>query len=379
MDDRHTFERRLAAGLDQLAGPRRPVDAIAISRGVIARSGSWRFQSLSSATKLLAAGFVMTLLGGLLLAGLLPPSSDRAAAPGAAVDGRPSLSDSAIQSPSPKVAMEVYEATARLYVDPGPEPSEQHVDLAKLAAVRYAELAMSRPIAAAIVDDLDLGASPASVQERIRAEADEASLEVVIRARDEDPSDAQRLAISAGTRLRQWVRDELVTDDDAAVTEDIRQTESLIRTLERRLENLLRKSPKDFQDRAEIISLTGQLSTLRQDIQFLRESSRASVRNLLEWLERPLLPTQPVMTAAPERSAPDPASEAVIPTRSLVVAVRRIEQGTTIEREMLTLRSVPMDASNDMAITDIGTALGRVPAIDILENQIVTPNMLEAQ
>jgi flagella basal body P-ring formation protein FlgA len=295
------------------------------------------------------------------------------------VDGQPSLSDSAIQSPSPKVAAEVYEATARLYVDPGPEPSEQDVALAKLAAGRYAELAMSRSIAAAIGDDLDLEASPASVLERIRAEADEASLEVVIRARDEDPSGAQRLAISAGTTLRQWVRDELVTDDVTAVTEDIRQTESLIRTLERRLQTLLNKSPKGFKDRAEIISLTGQLSSLRRDIQFLRESSRASVRNLLEWLERPQLPTQPVMTAAPEHAAPDPEPEAVIPTRSVVAAARPIEQGTTIEREMLTLRNVPLDASSDMAITDIGTAVGRVPAIDILENQIVTPNMLEAQ
>jgi flagella basal body P-ring formation protein FlgA len=38
-----------------------------------------------------------------------------------------------------------------------------------------------------------------------------------------------------------------------------------------------------------------------------------------------------------------------------------------------------MDATNEMAFTDIGSAVGKVAAIDILENQPVTPNMLIAE
>jgi len=71
--------------------------------------------------------------------------------------------------------------------------------------------------------------------------------------------------------------------------------------------------------------------------------------------------------------------EAVIPTIDVVVAAQGIEQGTSIERELLTVRSVPNDATNEMALTDVGSALGKVAAIDILANQIISPNMLVAE
>jgi len=71
--------------------------------------------------------------------------------------------------------------------------------------------------------------------------------------------------------------------------------------------------------------------------------------------------------------------EAVFPTKEVVVAAQGIEQGASIEREMLTLRAVPIDETNEMAFTDIGSALGEVAAIDILTNQIISPNMLVAE
>ena len=71
--------------------------------------------------------------------------------------------------------------------------------------------------------------------------------------------------------------------------------------------------------------------------------------------------------------------EAAIPTRNVVVAAQLIEQGTSIEREMLTLRSAPIDPTNGMAFTDIGSTLGEVAAIDILQFQIISPNVLSAE
>jgi flagella basal body P-ring formation protein FlgA len=71
--------------------------------------------------------------------------------------------------------------------------------------------------------------------------------------------------------------------------------------------------------------------------------------------------------------------EAVFPTRDVVVAAQGIEQGASIENEMLTQRSVPVDETTEMALTDIGSALGKVAAIDILTNQMISPNMLVAE
>ena len=82
MNDTKTFEQQLASGLDQLAGPRRPVDALAISRDVIATSPQWRFQSMFSATKFVVSGVVVALLGGFLVSGVLTEPTTGPAAPG---------------------------------------------------------------------------------------------------------------------------------------------------------------------------------------------------------------------------------------------------------------------------------------------------------
>ncbi len=72
----------------------------------------------------------------------------------------------------------------------------------------------------------------------------------------------------------------------------------------------------------------------------------------------------------------DDPDEVFLPTREIVVAARPIEQGAVIEPLMLTSRSVPIDVTNEMALTEPTEALGKVAAIDILQFQMITPNLL---
>jgi hypothetical protein len=64
------------------------------------------------------------------------------------------------------------------------------------------------------------------------------------------------------------------------------------------------------------------------------------------------------------------------PTRDVVLATEAIDQGASIEPEMLTVRAVPLDDTNSMALSDPASALGKVAAIDILPFQMITPNLL---
>ena len=77
------------------------------------------------------------------------------------------------------------------------------------------------------------------------------------------------------------------------------------------------------------------------------------------------------------RPAADP--EIPIPTTEVVLAVQPIEAGTRIEPEMITVRTVPLDDTNSMAYTELSQVLGEVAAIDILELQMITPNLLVSE
>jgi flagella basal body P-ring formation protein FlgA len=67
------------------------------------------------------------------------------------------------------------------------------------------------------------------------------------------------------------------------------------------------------------------------------------------------------------------------PTRDVVLAARPIERGATIGSEMLTRRTVPLDDTNAMALAEPAEALGKVAAIDILQFQMITPNLLVSE
>ena len=67
-----------------------------------------------------------------------------------------------VTSDQPKV----YEATAKLVVDPGPDPSAQDVAVAAGAAIRYADLARSSGVIDSAIELLGREESPQSVRNR---------------------------------------------------------------------------------------------------------------------------------------------------------------------------------------------------------------------
>ncbi len=187
----------------------------------------------------------------------------------------------------------VYEATARLIVNPGPDPSVQDLAVAEAAAVRYADQARSRPAALAVIDTLGLTEGAQSLRDRIETSVSEDTFEVIIRARDKDAAAARVLALAVGNEVRLRVKDTIITDEVRAADSAIAANRVSIRILQNRLEQLRKKANKDTFDRQELISLTGQISNLQRDIQGLQPSSRAYVRNRLEWFDRPTAPITP--------------------------------------------------------------------------------------
>ena len=75
MSDPTTFERQLADGVDRLAGPTRPVDAMAIARTSIATTRGSRPLGLSRAVAIGVLGAVAVTSGGLALTALRSPTT----------------------------------------------------------------------------------------------------------------------------------------------------------------------------------------------------------------------------------------------------------------------------------------------------------------
>jgi non-specific protein-tyrosine kinase len=188
----------------------------------------------------------------------------------------------------------VYESTATLRVDPGPDPSITDLAVAEAAAVRYAAQAESRPVALAVIKKLKLDRSAASLMRAIETDVDEDTYELTISARDGDSQTAREVANAYGNEMVRRVRNSLITADVRAAENAIARNEASIRQLTNRLQVLRRKPNKDEFDRNEIISLTGQISQLQTANQSYRPNSRAYVRNRLEWSERPTGSDEPV-------------------------------------------------------------------------------------
>jgi Flp pilus assembly protein CpaB len=68
--------------------------------------------------------------------------------------------------------------------------------------------------------------------------------------------------------------------------------------------------------------------------------------------------------------------EAVFPTRDVVVAAELIPARSTIDGLQLAIRPVPIDDTNAAAFTDRAQVQNEIAAIDILQFQPITPNML---
>jgi hypothetical protein len=120
MDDMNAFEHQLASGLERMGGPGRRIDAMAMVDTVTTASGRWsvitrRLRSdsaapmeggfsMSSALKFVAAGVIVALFSGFLLAGLFTAQQGDEALPAAVtVSPAPSATTEATESPDPSV------------------------------------------------------------------------------------------------------------------------------------------------------------------------------------------------------------------------------------------------------------------------------------
>jgi flagella basal body P-ring formation protein FlgA len=357
------FERQVAAELVRRAGPVQPVAAASIFAATIAnRSPRWRLQATYSATSLVLAGAIVALVAGFLVTGVLPPSPERAA-PGAVgtADGSPTASLS--PTPSPDAVDSGFEATASLKVDPGPDAGPEDLRAAQDALLRYAAMAQSREVAEAVIAQLGLDATPERLLERISVETSDETLVLSLRVSADDQEGARLVATALGNEVRQRV------EADAKVTDRaLAQIKWDLRALRDRYNRLRTQDKTSRSERQEMLRLPREIASLEQTRQELSPFSSAYARNHLEWLDRPSISGQ----EEPGGQRPE-----AIPTREVMVAARTIEQGTTIEPDMLVLMTVPMDATNEMALTDPEAVIGRVTAIDILEDQPITPNMLD--
>lgn len=94
MDDMNAFERQVADEVVRASAPPSPVDVAAVFAAATSRRPRWNLPWLFGATRFVAAGIVVALFGGLLLAGILAtPRADELAP--AAVTPSPSASSTA--------------------------------------------------------------------------------------------------------------------------------------------------------------------------------------------------------------------------------------------------------------------------------------------
>ena len=125
MDPRNAFEQQLSRVATEVAGPVRPVDATAVVRSAKAapvhrwsvnvrgfRGGAHTRTeggfSMFSALKLIAAGVIVALFGGFLVAGILTTPNDDQTAPAAVTT-----------SPSPMTTDELLSGMVTEEVEPG--------------------------------------------------------------------------------------------------------------------------------------------------------------------------------------------------------------------------------------------------------------------
>ncbi|MFQ5856325.1 MAG: Wzz/FepE/Etk N-terminal domain-containing protein [Anaerolineae bacterium] len=98
----------------------------------------------------------------------------------------------------------VYQAEARLIVGPGVDSLSPDLNALRTGGQlmqTYAELATTRPVLQAVIDDLDLGMSPDTLDENIKVRSDNETQILSIQARDGDPGRAAAIANAVAERL----------------------------------------------------------------------------------------------------------------------------------------------------------------------------------
>jgi Mrp family chromosome partitioning ATPase len=182
---------------------------------------------------------------------------------------------------------DVYEATGTLRVDAGPSATTQQYDAARAALAVYALDGGSSSVVQAAIDDLGLDAEVRDIQERVFLTTDDEDLTLEISAQADDPNEARLIAQRTGNVLRKSVNAALITDQVRAADDAIRANQRLIVSYTKRLNALRRKQPKTDDDRAEMLSLSSLIPTLRAENIRLEPSSREWVRNRLKWIDSP--------------------------------------------------------------------------------------------
>ena len=143
--DMNAFERLVASEVQVEAGPSRPTDVAAVVRTAATESPRWRFQSMFSATKLVVAGAIVALSGGLLFTGLLTGPSREQVPPVGASPTEAAIESQAVTTIEglPTISIATDE-TARFVVD-GSGDHDFRTITAAVAAASAGDTIVVRP------------------------------------------------------------------------------------------------------------------------------------------------------------------------------------------------------------------------------------------
>ena len=188
----------------------------------------------------------------------------------------------------------IYEATAKLIVDPGPNPSERDLEGTLVYLDLFAGQAGTLPVAEAVIKDLNLDVTPSDLSRQIDTTVSPDSLVLEIDVRDPDPATASLVAQGVGVEMQERARALVVTGEVKVARQAIQAAEKAITRNQQRLRALNNKRPKTRGDQLEILSLQAQISGLRTDILDYQARSRENVRNELVLLESATAPETPV-------------------------------------------------------------------------------------
>ena len=190
----------------------------------------------------------------------------------------------------------IVEATGTIRVDPGRFASIQDRNDAVLAAVQYASRMQDPGFARAIALKLGLEETRDQLLDRVSVDVDSDAEVALIQlaVQSTDPQKAQAIATAFGDELIARTTRELNTPDVRDATQQVRNLESDVDSLRRRLRNLRAKPSKDDFDQAQIGSLPGEIADLQQSIATLRPFTAAYTRNIPDWIVEPRLPTDSV-------------------------------------------------------------------------------------
>jgi hypothetical protein len=150
MDEMTAFERRLAAELQGMVGPMPRFDVSAITRAAATTPPRWGSPSVFSSTKLVVAGAVLAMFGGLLLNGLLTTQPDEKPAPVVGVSAAPSPDTD--QTAGPTLAPD---PSIRSHILPGVDLVTEEVEPGVYRVVSDGVRELSRPIGLEAYDIYD--------------------------------------------------------------------------------------------------------------------------------------------------------------------------------------------------------------------------------